>query len=198
MTTESGLRIATGLVYLAIISALVHYGRLAGENGNIEEMKKKPLLSIVVAVIGFLDMFLIAGYIVLGRKLCSWASLSFPASLRWAGVIIGVCGLALFFWTHKVLGRNFSYTTRIQDEQELILDGPYRYVQHPMYTAFLLFAFCFFLITANWLIGICWFLGVFLLIFVRLRREEEGLRERFGEAYENYSQTTARVIPGVW
>jgi protein-S-isoprenylcysteine O-methyltransferase Ste14 len=198
MTTEFGLRIAIGLVYLAIISVQVYYHRLASEKGNLEEMKRRPLQSIVVAVMGFLNMLLIAAYIVWGEKLSGWASLGIPGSLRWSGVVVGVCGLALFFWTHMVLGRNFSCTTRIQDEQELIMDGPYHYVQHPMYTAFLLFAISFFLITANWLIGICWLFGVFLLVFVRLRREEEGLRERFGEAYENYSQTTARLIPGVW
>lgn len=198
MTTEVGLRTAIGLIYLAIISAQIYYHRLAGEKGNIEEMKRRPLQSIVVAALGFLNMFLIAAYIVWGGRPIGWASLDIPGLLRWTGVIVGVCGLALFFWTHKVLGRNFSHTTRIQDEQELIIDGPYHYVQHPMYTAFLLFAVSFFLITANWLIGICWLFGVFLLVFVRLQREEDGLRERFGEAYENYSQTTARVIPGVW
>jgi protein-S-isoprenylcysteine O-methyltransferase Ste14 len=198
MATEFGLRIAVGLIYFAIIFVQLYYHRLASKKGNIEEMKRQPLQSMVVAVMGFLNMFLIAAYIVWEEKVFSWAYLDIPGSLRWTAVVMGGCGLILFFWTHKVLGKNFSYTTRIQDEQDLIIDGPYHYVQHPMYTAFLLFAVSFFLITANWLIGICWLFGVLLLVFIRLRREEEGLRERFGEAYENYSRTTARIIPGVW
>ena len=52
-------------------------------------------------------------------------------------------------WSHKLLGGNFSYTTRIQDEQEVTIDGPYRYVQHPEYTALLLIGVSLFLITAN-------------------------------------------------
>ena len=198
MTTEFGFRIAIGLIFAAIISVQIYYHRIASGKGNIEEMKRQPIQSIVVAVMGFLDMFLIAIYIVWGGNLISWASLDIPGLLRWIGVVVGVCGLAIFFWTHMVLGRNFSYTTRIQDEQALIIDGPYHYVQHPMYTAFLIFALSFFLITANWMIGICWLFGVFLLVFVRLPREEKGLRERFGEAYDNYSQATARLFPGVW
>ena len=30
------------------------------------------------------------------------------------------------------------------------------------------------------------------------RREEEVLREEFGEAYESYSREVAGVVPGVW
>jgi protein-S-isoprenylcysteine O-methyltransferase Ste14 len=67
-----------------------------------------------------------------------------------------------------------------------------------MYAAFMLFTVSFFTITANWLIGACWLTGVLLLVLVRLPREEQGLRQRFGQTYEEYRRTTARLIPGVW
>ena len=198
VTTELGLRIALGLIVAGIISIQISYHRLASKEGNVEEMKRQPLQSLAVALMGFLSMILIALYILLGSEPFAWSSLDIPGTLRWLGAVVGLCGLALFLWTHRALGKNVSFTTRIQDEQELIVDGPYRYVRHPMYTAFLLFALSFFMSTANWLIGFCWLFGVFLLVFVRLPREEERLRARFGQAYESYSQTTARLIPGLW
>lgn len=45
---ENYLRIAVGLIFLCLVSIQIYYHRLAGEIGNIDEMKKKPLLSILI------------------------------------------------------------------------------------------------------------------------------------------------------
>lgn len=198
MNNEICLRIMVGFLFLSIVSIQVYYHRLAGEIGNYKELKQKPFLSILIAFIGTFNLFLIAEFAVLGGRLFRWASIGLLLLTRWGGVIVGIIGLILFFRVHQVLGKNFSYTTRIQEEQVLIIDGPYRFVQHPMYSAFLLFSIAFFLITANLLVGLFWVIGVFLVIFVRIQREEEGLREKFGKVYEEYSQKTAKIIPGVW
>jgi len=63
-----------------------------------------------------------------------------------------------------------------------------------MYAAIFLFDVAQGLLLANWLSGAA--LGTFaVLYFVRMPREEQMMREYFGEEYRNYQLRTGRVFP---
>jgi protein-S-isoprenylcysteine O-methyltransferase Ste14 len=66
-----------------------------------------------------------------------------------------------------------------------------------MYTAFFLLHIAAFLLTANWFIGVTWIAGLTAIIFLRIRREEEMLLARFGEAYKSYMENTGRFLPRI-
>jgi len=111
--------------------------------------------------------------------------------------LLGVMALLLFLWIHRYLGSNLSVSLRIKDSQTLITDGPYRWIRHPMYTAFYLLHLATFLLTANWFIGVSWTVGLTIIIALRVRREEAMMINRFGDQYRLYMQQTGRFFPAI-
>lgn len=124
-----------------------------------------------------------------------WAALPFANWLRWTGVVIALLGFALLQWAQITLGRSWSDTPRMMNEQTHVTSGPYHFVRHPIYTAFLLILGSTLLVSANWLIGLSW-LGMTLLeISSRIQYEENLMIEFFGDQYREYMKTTGRIFP---
>jgi protein-S-isoprenylcysteine O-methyltransferase Ste14 len=55
-----------------------------------------------------------------------------------AGATLTAAGLSLAIWARAHLGQNWSGTITIKEDHELVTDGPYRAVRHPIYTGLLL------------------------------------------------------------
>lgn len=114
--------------------------------------------------------------------------------MRWLGNAIIIAGLALYIWTQYTLGRNWWYTTSIQEGHVLITKGPYRHIRHPMYTAFLTLVVGALIATANALLFFP--LLVYLQLFSqKTRLEEEVLGKRFGQQYKEYMARTGKFLP---
>ena len=103
--------------------------------------------------------------------------------------------MALLVWVHRALGRNFSGTLALRPDHTLVVDGPYRWVRHPMYGCFVLLMLALLLLTANGVIGGLGFGAVGALLVLRTWREEAQLAERFGADYEAYRARTGALFP---
>jgi protein-S-isoprenylcysteine O-methyltransferase Ste14 len=125
----------------------------------------------------------------------SWSTIDLPNWLRWIGAVLGSLGAMLLVWTQSVLGKNFFGGLKIREEHQLIQNGPYRWMRHPMYTAFLLLGLGFFFLSGNWLIGGAWLAAIGLVIATRMPGEEAMMAEQFGEDYEEYEVRTGRFLP---
>lgn len=112
-----------------------------------------------------------------------------------AGLLVFVAALVLFHATHKALGRNWSVTLAVREEHALVTDGVYRFVRHPMYTAFWMWAIAQALTLQNWVAGPAGIIGFGTLYLLRVGREEALMRETFGAAWDAYAARTPRVIP---
>lgn len=121
----------------------------------------------------------------------------FIPALAWLGAATGLFSLWLFWRTHKDLGRNWSVSLEVRDKHELITGGVYRYVRHPMYSAFFLWAVAQFLLLPNWVAGLSGIVGFGTLYLFRVGREEKLMLDAFGEEYRAYMERTARVLPWV-
>lgn len=128
-------------------------------------------------------------------RLMQWSTLALPSWLRWFGFLIALAALMLFYWVLRSLGRNFSTTLTMKKDQTLVVQGPYRWVRHPMYTSFVLLWVGYLLISANWFIGLTGILGFVLAIVVRTPMEEQMMIERFGDEYHAYMKRTGRYLP---
>ncbi len=122
----------------------------------------------------------------------------FVPALAWLGIATGLFSLWLFWRTHKELGRNWSVSLEVRDKHELITGGVYRYVRHPMYSAFFLWAVAQFLLLPNWVAGLSGIVGFGTLYLFRVGREEKLMLDAFGEEYRAYMARTARVVPWIY
>jgi protein-S-isoprenylcysteine O-methyltransferase Ste14 len=122
----------------------------------------------------------------------------FQPVLAWLGVLVLVSALLLFFHTHRRLGRFWSVTLEIRQNHGLVTDGIYRFVRHPMYSAYFLWALSQALLLPNWIAGPAGLVGFGTLFAFRVRREERMMLAAFGDVYAEYAARTKRIIPGVF
>jgi protein-S-isoprenylcysteine O-methyltransferase Ste14 len=119
-----------------------------------------------------------------------------------ANFIIGtvglVVGLWLFYQSHADLGRNWSVTLEIRDKHQLVTNGIYSLVRHPMYLALLVYSAGQMLVLPNWIVGPAYGVAMALVFALRLRPEEQMMLEEFGDEYRAYVRRTKRLIPGIW
>jgi protein-S-isoprenylcysteine O-methyltransferase Ste14 len=133
-------------------------------------------------------------YIVNPRSM-SWSSLDLPSWIRWLGGPLSLAALLFFCWVLRSLGRNFSTSLTIKEEQTLVTRGPYRRIRHPMYTALIVLWIAYFLLSANWFIGLTGILAFVWTMIVRTPKEERMMIDRFGEEYIAYMKRTGRYLP---
>jgi protein-S-isoprenylcysteine O-methyltransferase Ste14 len=112
------------------------------------------------------------------------------------GVAIVAAGLGFAIWARNVLGRNWSGVVTVKEDHELILNGPYRYVRHPIYTGLLL-AFAGSAIARGEWRGVLAFAIAFAALWRKLRVEERWMVETFGDAYLRYRAEVRALIPFV-
>jgi protein-S-isoprenylcysteine O-methyltransferase Ste14 len=114
------------------------------------------------------------------------------------GVVIIGAGAVLREWSIWTLGRWFTFDVRIAGGQHVIDRGPYRWARHPSYTALLMLFAGIGLATVNWLALVVMLVLPTLSLLYRIRVEEEALLDGIGEAYREYAQGRARLVPGIW
>jgi protein-S-isoprenylcysteine O-methyltransferase Ste14 len=146
---------------------------------------------MLIAVPGFALVFVF----IYAPVALPWRALEVPVVARWLGVPLGALSLALLAWVHVHLGRNFSTTLHIREDHTLVTSGPYRWVRHPMYTAFILFATSFFLMSGEPVISAIFAVSFAIVMIVRTPREEKQLLATFGEQYRQYVGQTGRYLP---
>jgi len=112
----------------------------------------------------------------------------------WIGFIVTSGSLYFSVWARKLLGKNWSQAVTIKDDHQLITDGPYAIVRHPIYTG-LIVGFIGTSIALGELRGLISDFLVFVVLLYKLKLEDKWLLEQFGESYKIYCQKTAALIP---
>jgi protein-S-isoprenylcysteine O-methyltransferase Ste14 len=171
-----------------------YYVRKHGREENTLKKREEGWASKIAGALGVIVFMTMLVYVIHPTWL-SWASLLLPIWLRWLGVGIALLGFALLQWAQSVLGKNWSHTPRMIKEQSLITSGPYQFIRHPIYTAFLLILGSTLFISANWLIGFAWIGMTVLEVASRIGFEESLMLEYFGDQYREYMKRTGQLLP---
>ena len=93
---------------------------------------------------------------------------------------------------------NWSVTLKTRENHQLVTEGVYRHVRHPMYLALLLYGLGQVLALPNWVAGPSCAVAFVLLFAFRLGPEERMMVSEFGKDYEAYRARSKRLVPGVW
>jgi protein-S-isoprenylcysteine O-methyltransferase Ste14 len=109
-----------------------------------------------------------------------------------------LAALWVIYRSHNDLGRAFSPSLEIRQQHTLVTTGIYRYIRHPMYAGFLLWAIAQILLLPNWIAGPAAMVGWIVLFSFRVGREERMMLQEFGDQYRAYMTRTARLVPGLF
>ena len=154
---------------------------------------KKTLPDMLL--LGLAGIGMLVPLIYVFSSLLDFANYSLPNWVGWIGAILFALAIWLLWRTHVDLGRSWTPTLGIRDDHQLVTDGVFKYMRHPMYAAHILWAIAAVLMLHNWIAGF-----VLLVVFVpqyllRVNAEEQMMLEHFGVQYESYMQRTGRIIP---
>jgi len=127
-----------------------------------------------------------------------FAAYTFHPLQAWLGLLVAIAALVMFHLTHRALGRNWSVSLDVREDHQLVTDGIYRRVRHPMYSAFWLWAIAQGLLLPNWVAGFSGLAGFGILFFGRIAREERMMLETFGDDYRAYMARTGRIFPSIF
>lgn len=112
------------------------------------------------------------------------------------GFIIFLSGLLLAIWARVSLGKNWGMPMTQKQNPELVTDGPYRRIRHPIYTGILLA-----MIGAAIACSIFWLtiFAVAAIYFVYSAVMEERIMiKQFPKDYPAYKSKTKMLIPYVY
>jgi protein-S-isoprenylcysteine O-methyltransferase Ste14 len=194
METQTVFRFFLPVLVLAFAAHRGYYVRKYGEEQNTLRRRENGWVSKIAGLLGLIGFVSILLYAIRPIWL-AWASLPLPLWLRWTGIGVALLGFALLQWAQDTLGKNWSDTPRMMKGQSLITSGPYEFIRHPIYTAFLLILGSILLISANWLIGMAWIGMTIFEVASRIHFEENLMLEFFGEQYREYMQRTGQLLP---
>ncbi|HEY5825243.1 MAG TPA: isoprenylcysteine carboxylmethyltransferase family protein [Cyclobacteriaceae bacterium] len=119
-----------------------------------------------------------------------------PGYLQFVGFVVGIAGLSLLLYTvilFKIIGR--GTLAPWSPKQRLVITGPYRYCRNPMITGvfIILVGECIFFWSSALLSYLLIFFVINTIYFILV--EEPGLKERFGNDYDEYKEHVPRWIP---
>lgn len=140
------------------------------------------------------SLAVLVGYLV-APEWSGWPRLPLPSWLRLAGIVLGSGCAVWLYWVLKTIGSNISETVLTKSGHELVTEGPYRWIRHPLYTGGLAFVLSLVLVSANALLLVLEVAFLLFLFGVVIPREEAHLIGRFGERYRAYQQRTGRLLP---
>lgn len=157
---------------------------------------RKGTLEVLLLTLAWLSFLLTLLWIILGfPEFADYPLHVVPYAI---GVVFLLLGLWLFYRSHADLGANWSITLQVRDKHELITNGLYALIRHPMYSALLVYSLGQALVLPNWIAGPSYGIAMLFLIVFRVGPEERMMLDTFGVRYAEYCSKTKRVIPGVW
>lgn len=172
------------------IGRIVRYGNLSSRKSDAQGQSLATTLSWVLFVISLpvIHWWVLRRFLTLQRTY-------FYSTYDVLGTLTITGAIALMWSASHHLGKAYD---RVVTPDRLVTVGPYRYMQHPIYTSYMMLftGFCLSLHSAP---------AAFLIVLIcaayytsRTKLEEQLLSRAFGEQYEHYRARTKKYIPLVW
>lgn len=132
---------------------------------------------------------------VLSRKKLAF---NLPVLFFWIGIILTITGVLLRVFSVWTLRHFFTLSVQVSSVQNIVQNGPYKYLRHPAYTGNIL-TFTGFAMAFRSLPGILGTLIILAFIYAyRIKVEENMLENKLGVSYRKYKKTTWKIIPFMW
>jgi protein-S-isoprenylcysteine O-methyltransferase Ste14 len=195
-----------GIAILFLLGILVTVKGIA--TGSILD---KPRGNLMVQLVNIFNLFFLlvvnplVAILLITRRLATIDPTHLTIAEPWIVVVLEIMGLLMYAIGYflmagalVMLGRNYQLGgSAPRSEDKVVVDGPYRLVRHPMYTAALGISFGLVCLIQSWAL-FCVFCVYLVLIFLLIPVEEDGLQKAYGEQYLSYQKKTRKLIPFVY
>ena len=114
--------------------------------------------------------------------------------LRWAAMVVAAACLLLTVKCWARMGNDWRMDVSVQKPANLITDGLFRHLRHPIYAFSMLLMVCSALIVPTLPMAIVATVHI-VLMNLKARHEERHLLHAHGEAYQHYLRRTGRFFP---
>lgn len=197
MAKETIFRTLFGLAFIAMLIIRVYYQSRVVRDKRRVEIKEGSLSLVAGAVAALTSVVFGAEYLFSPGTFSFAYVLKYPDWVRWLGALLLAVGIALLGLSHHHLGKSFHSFVVSKEDQVLVQTGPYRWIRHPIYTAYLVNYVGGGLLSGNLVLTIVPVTMYAILVGLRMGEEEDVMRETFGEAYREYADSTGRLCPRV-
>jgi protein-S-isoprenylcysteine O-methyltransferase Ste14 len=161
--------------------------KVAVDNKTVPDM-------ILLAVAG---VAMLLPLVYLFSSWLDFADYTLPDWAGWLGAVIFAVGIWALWRSHVDLGSNWTPTLGLRADHQLVTDGIFKHIRHPMYAAHILWSIANPLMLHNWVAGFAFLAVSTLQYLLRIKAEEQMMLEQFGDQYKAYMETTGRIIPRI-
>jgi len=116
------------------------------------------------------------------------------AALRWIAAIVALLALAATVKCWRRMGKDWRMDVGLERKADLITDGLFARVRHPIYAFSILLVLCSAVIVPTAPMLVVAVVNV-VLLNIKARNEERHLLDVHGEAYGQYLRKTGRFLP---
>jgi protein-S-isoprenylcysteine O-methyltransferase Ste14 len=116
------------------------------------------------------------------------------AEVSWAAVGVAALAFAGTWVCWRKMGKSWRMGIDPNERTQLVFNGPYAYVRHPIYALSSLLMLATLVVVCS---PLMWIVGVLHLLFLQweARREEKTLIALHGQAYADYYAHVGRFLP---
>jgi protein-S-isoprenylcysteine O-methyltransferase len=138
---------------------------------------------------------------VLAFTLCRYRPFGITTRLGlwapYAGAALVLTGLGLRWWAVRTLGPLFTRDVRVEERQQVVDAGPFRWMRHPSYTGLVLELAGLGLAVRSSLSFVLIVALAITTVLYRVRIEERALVDSLGDEYVRYARRVRRFVPFV-
>ncbi len=110
-------------------------------------------------------------------------------------IALTIASVWFCFAAARALGRQWALIARVIEGHELIRQGPYAVVRNPIYLAMLGMLIATGLAVSRWQALVCATVVFAAGTAIRIRAEENLLRETFGATFDEYARSVPAFLP---
>lgn len=113
-------------------------------------------------------------------------------------LVLELLGVLIGLWAIFTMRKSrLRIVPEVHKEAQLVTEGPYQWVVHPMYTAVLITTLAMVLDFPTLSRGLYWVALLIILLF-KLRYEESQLVQKFGKDFTQYILDRKKIIPFIY
>lgn len=195
MSAEIGFRVLYILAGITMIALRIYYQKKVWQDRKQVEVKEGGISLIAGALAAIITFVFGFEYILSSGTFAFAYSIPYPSWLRWLGILTLAAGITLLGLSHHHLGRSFHSLVVSKTDRILVDTGPYRWIRHPIYTAYLVNYVSGGLVAGNLVLTFLPVMFFGVLVLMRVDKEEALLIDEYGQNYRDYMERTGRLLP---